>query len=347
MKKETTQSKQSNKDQQLHIHIERWQDFVDILDDGKKVLMLSVVVVIIGLTLFSGITFIILQLKKSFTYSDITTNALGVTTLRDEQKEVSYFLFNTATLWANSGIEVKEGDVISVHSSGSAHTAIHHLHNAGEKNYRPDEDYFDADGGRFNNISERDKARRKYRLVPDLPNNALIMQVYNGNFKPPYRAKTDEQKKNFYYVAKHRENILIHESGTLYFAINDIVLDSETIKKMMRDNFNFIDTANTNITNEERQFINRKKNLLKKQKDQKKLSEKEYELTYKDYITYKALRKKALYEFGPYYDEKEKCIDTLTLKTEMDYYLEHNYTTAWFDDNVGSFLIVVEKQYRK
>ena len=329
--------KRAKDKQQLHIQIERWQDLVDILDDKKKVYRLAIVVVIIGLTLFAGVTFIVLQLKKSFTYSDITTNALGATTLRDEQKEVSYFLFNTATLWANSGIEVKKGDVISVHSSGSAHTAIHHLHDAAKDNYRASEDYFDANGERFfNQISERDKARRKYRLVPDLPNSALIMQVYCGNGRPPLKAQDDDEeaKKNFYYIAQHRENILIHEGGTLYFAINDIVLDSTTIRKMTDDNFAYMLNSNVKLLKDNRELI-------------KKVKAGTAKGTSNNYIAFRKCLAKSIYSFGPYYDQQNHTIDTCTFKTEMDYYLEQNYPTAWFDDNLGSFLIIIERNYRE
>ena len=30
--------------------------------------------------------------------------------------------------------------------------------------------------------------------------------------------------------------------------------------------------------------------------------------------------------------------------TELDYYLIHNYINAWYDDNVGSFLVVIERK---
>jgi len=377
MKEEKQASnKRSKEEQQLHIHIERWQDIVDLLDDGKKIFMLSAVVVIIGVALIIGVTFIILQLKKSFTYSDVTTNALGVTTIRDEQKEVSYFLFNTATLWASSGIEVKAGDVISIHASGSAHTAIHHLYDAAGKNYRPEEDYFDANGERFNHISERDRARRKYRIVPYLPNNALIMQVYNSNGRPPLKATTEEQKKNFYYISQHRENIIINEGGTLYFAINDIVLDSTTIFQMKEDNYQYMldpkkNEGDTTLVNNHdlildiyNKDINRqswrdslKGGLLKANSTKTKqsfilpadlaLSKEVAKLSDDSAKTFRRCLKQAIYQFGPYYDQDSGRIDTLTFKTEMDYYLEHKYTRAWFDDNLGSFLIIVEKNYRK
>ena len=43
------------KKQELHIHIERWQDIVEVLDDKKKVIRLVLIIVIVGLALFAGI----------------------------------------------------------------------------------------------------------------------------------------------------------------------------------------------------------------------------------------------------------------------------------------------------
>ena len=352
-KEQGAQERQKSK-QELHIHIERWQDIVDVLDDNKKVFRLVLVVVIIGLALFAGVSFIAIQLKKAYTYSDITTNALGATTLKDEQKEVSYFLFNTATLWANSGITVDKGDVLSVHSSGTAHTAIHHLHKAAGSNFKPDEEYFDANGERVNYISERDKARRKFRIVSDMPNSALVMQVYKGADRPPLKPENEEEEKNFYFISQHRENIIINEGGTLYFAINDIVLDSATIKRMLKENYKLIsDTAKKmdGETNKDfqkrRDFIKTKSEILLKQSDLQPIGDKEAKLTEKESGTYRQILRHTYFQFGPYYNEKAKKQDTLTIKTEMDYYLENKYPKAGYDDNVGSFLIIVEKNYRK
>lgn len=340
------------KKQELHIHIERWQDIVEVLDDKKKVIRLVLIIVIVGLALFAGISFIAIQLKKSFTYSDITTNALGATTLKDEQKEVSYFLFNTATLWANSGITVEKGDVISVHSSGTAHTAIHHLHKAAEKNFQPNEDYFDANGERINYISERDKARRKYRIVSDMPNSALVMQVYQGADRPPLQPQTEEEEKNFYFIAQHRENIIINEGGTLYFAVNDIVLDRTTIQKMLQENYTLISDTKKRMEGESKaahqkrcDFIQRKDNLLRRQVALEYIDNASAKLSATDAGIYRQILRMAPFQFGAYYDGKKQ--DTLTIKTEMDYYLEHNYPKAWYDDNVGSFLVIVEKNNRK
>lgn len=350
-KEQGAQERQKSK-QELHIHIERWQDIVDVLDDNKKVFRLVLVVVIIGLALFAGISFIAIQLKKAYTYSDITTNALGATTLKDEQKEVSYFLFNTATLWANSGISVEKGDVISVYSSGTAHTAIHHLHKDAGENRQPDEDFFDADGDRFSLVRDRDRARRKFRMIPYLPNNALVMQVYDGNGRPPMKVDEShkEARENFYFVAQHRENIIINEGGKLFFAINDIVLDSNTIRQMKDTCYGYMLDTVKNQDDTLKKYHKFIASIRARDKSRKgKLTREEAYLPRDSADIFRKCMKRSIYQFGVYFDEDKdvKKPDSCTFKTEMDYYLEHNYQRAWFDDNVGSFLIIVEKNYRK
>ena len=340
----------------LTIKVERFQNLIAILEDKRKVFRLAGIVFALGVALFFGITMLALQLKKSFTYSDITTNAFGTTTIMDEQKQVSYFLFNTAELWANSGIEVKKGDVISVYSSGSAHTAIHHLQNATQGNYKPNEDYFDAAGARMAAEETRDRARRKFRLAANLPQSALVMQVYGGVDKPIRRPA--EYDKNFYFIAHHRENILIHEDGTLYFAVNDIVLDRPTIVQMKENNFESMTQVANDTTfkgvkprdlKEEEKFRKDAKEFLDKFHDQLLSTplEKGYRLTPDEASLYRKLLKRSVFQFGPYFNHELNRQDLNTLKTELDYYYEHDYDQAWYDDNVGSFLIVVEKNYRE
>ncbi|MCR4665590.1 MAG: hypothetical protein K5660_09545 [Paludibacteraceae bacterium] len=236
--KQTSNKRQKDK-QELHIHIERWQDVVNILDDKKRVFLFAFIIIIIGLALFWGISIIIVQLKNSYTYSDITTNALGATQLRDEEKEISYFLFNTAELWANSGIQVKKGDIISVHASGRGNTAIHHLYDNAKNNKQSTDEFFGANGERVNPENDRNKLRSEYRIFPKLPQSALVMQVVNTDSKRKDipLVPRDGDPNNFYYIGAHCENIHINNDGWLYFAINDIVLDSATIVKMMLDNF--------------------------------------------------------------------------------------------------------------
>ena len=335
MKEEKQSSNKRKKDnQELHIHIERWQDVVNILDDKKRVFLFAFIIVIIGLALFWGISIIIVQLKDSYTYSDITTNALGATQLRDEEKEVSYFLFNTAELWSNSGIQVKRGDIISVHSSGRANTAIHHMYKDAEINKKSSDECFDASGERVLPEDKRDKLRSKYRIFPRLPQSALIMQVYRrkGTNKPPLKPLANDS--NFYYIGARCEDIHINSDGELYFAINDIVLDSLTITNMIADNFNAMREIAIKKNAEDTLLLDSIKEHYKMSSDQ-----------IRKYRTY--LKADSTFQFGSYYNENAHKLDTNTTKTEMDYYLEKEYEKAWYDDNVGSFLILVERNYRK
>ena len=75
--------------------------------------------------------------------------------------------------------------------------------------------------------------------------------------------------------------------------------------------------------------------------------EKGYRLTPDEASLYRKLLKRSVFQFGPYFNHELNRQDTTTLKTELDYYYEHDYDQAWYDDNVGSFLIVVEKNYRE
>lgn len=342
-KKSTTEHVKQK--QQLYIHIERWQNLVEMLDDKKKVFSLALIFLLIGLTLFWGISLLVVQLKASYTYSDITTNVWGTTTIKDEQKQVSYFLFNTAELWANSGIKVKKGDVISIHSSGRAHTAIHHLYDCAQQNRPCSDDFFDANGERVNPENNRDKLRSEYRIFPKLPQSALLMQVCETVNKDAIPlVPRDGNPDNFYYVGAHCDNIHINNDGTLFFAINDIVLDSLTIIKMKIHNLHYIaekdSTLKSNINGLPQIEEVKPKNLMtiieKLNNVENILNGNNLRSTYKKYM-----KDTTSFAFGGY--ETKDIKDSTFIKTEMDYYLEKKYKKAWYDDNVGSFLILVEK----
>lgn len=331
--------------QRLYIYIERWQSLINMLDDKRKVWRLAMIFVVIGVTLFLGISLVAIMLKKSYTYSDITTNALGATQIKDEQKEVSYFLFNTAELWANSGIKVHQGDVISVHSSGRANTAIHHQYENAKKNLEATDEFFDANGERVRPESVSERLRSEYRIFPRLPQSALVMQVCDNTNLP--LVPRDGNPNNFYYIGAHCENIHINADGMLYFAINDIVLDSLTIIQMMVDNMRCIMRAESSLHANlpEPQQINRM-NMNQYHKVVDSITN-----TWSSVPAYRSayirgLKNSNTFKLGGY---EQHDIDTTTtpIRTELDYYLEHAYERPWYDDNIGSFLIVVERNYHE
>ena len=345
--KEENQPIESNS-QEMHpkkivINVERYQHLIEALEDQVKVRRIAVSIFCIGILLFTALTVIMLSLKSFFPYSDISTSAFGTTTITDEQKQVSYFLFNTADLWANSGIHVKKGDVISIHSSGSANTAIHHIDESSRENTKVLARNFGPLGEIKDAESQRDKLRSQFRIFPNYPQSALVMQVSKETNIDSLRLTPREgNSNNFYYIGAQRDNIHIAEDGVLHFAINDIVLDSVTIRKMMIENIKTM--AEVSQNNALGRLYRNIKDLNSVCSIQEKVKQfvqiKEQGRLYDEFM-----KKDSTLQFGGYEAAKYESTQK-PHKTEMDYYYENNYKQAWYDDNVGSFLIVVEKDNR-
>lgn len=219
---------------------------MDALDNDAKMWRIVLTIFLCGVLLFTGITVIVISIKSFYPYSDISTNALGVTTLKNEKKEISYWLFNTSELWAKSGIKVKKGQTITVRASGKKHTAVHHLYVDADSNAsRLREPWVGTKGFATNEYSReaRDTYRAKYRIFPEENQDALLMQIVKNGKKvnrptlalPDKEGKfsIEDSKNIFWFIGEEQENIYIEEDGELYFAINDIVADDLTICMMM------------------------------------------------------------------------------------------------------------------
>ena len=120
----TTESKENNK---MEIEITRYKKIVEAFNSPKALAKLVIVISLIIVLVFFGISVIALVVKSYYPYKTVNSNEYGATIVQNEDNEVIYWLFNTADLWANSGIHVKKGDIISVRASGAFHSSIHHL----------------------------------------------------------------------------------------------------------------------------------------------------------------------------------------------------------------------------
>lgn len=226
-------TEEQNKGRTLKIDISKYKSLDNILGDRERISRVFITILLIGIALFVSITFIAICLKRYYSYSDITTNGLGATTFKSEKSEVSYWLYNSSQLWANSGITVHAGDIISVRSSGKFITAIHHVYDNVTKNESFKDDWVGSEGERDNeDVTSSSFLRRKFRMFPNLPTGALVMQVVeNEHFDYDREAKANPE--NFYFIGKGREDIYIKNPGTLYFSLNDIVLNRITIIDMV------------------------------------------------------------------------------------------------------------------
>ena len=292
----------------IEIEINKYKRLVEILNNPKMLAKTIVVLAVIIVLVFVGVSAIALVIKKFYPYKAVETNKYGATVIKNEDTEITYWLFNSADLWANSGIKVEKGQRITVRTSGAFHSAIHHLVQDATKNKQRDK-WLNATGG-VQSLEPHDVARSKFRIAPEYEFNTIIMQVVpqkvldlgNDWFKTvdtTYKYKkfldyvdggTGDSLSNakIYRIGEGYENIEIQEDGILCFACNDIALTERKIKAM--------------------------KDLVVLDKSGKDTGD----LKIGDNIE----------GYG----------------TELDYYLKHHFIDAWFVDNVGSFLIVVERK---
>ncbi len=360
-------------DKKVTIEIQKYRPIIQILNNPRSVLRIFLFVFVISVALIGGIALVLVSLKRMYPYNDIVTNAMGATTIRNEEKEVSYWLFNTATLWADSGIKVKEGQYITVRASGKKHTAVHHLVEDTYKNNPLREPWVGSEGfiedPRANGA--RDTYRAKYRIYADKPQDALLMRVFptgknSDDFsdRPPTDKK--DNKIQYEFIGKEREQIYIRQDGTLQFAINDIVLDDATIFRMMIDiaNSKFMDASDSLVNGKIEKVDAYKKELKKKGKEFKYENFVHYFLAEgedltkftsrwtRDVLSKEDAEKTGIkpqpknldsndsiytnpFKFGGGYGDRSSQIEL------YGYYVDQ-YKEAWFEDNVGSFLIIVE-----
>ena len=366
------------------IEITRYKGIVEAFNNPRSLAKLIVVIALIIVIVFGGITGIALVIKNYYPYKTINSNEYGATIIQNEDNEVIYWLFNSAELWANSGIHVKKGDVISVRASGAFHTAIHHLVEDADSN-KMRHKWLNPIGGP-NSSDAKDNNRAAFRISTTASFNKMLMQVIpdsvvlkndTGAWNPCYapyidgraREVTDsngaiiDRKSIFpdiYVIGSERDKITIRNDGVLYFTVNDIALTKDIICKMkslvkQSATDNYRDTGNlhlgtfpmppdiqkTEVYNKFRKDLvdglvslgindsNRRNNFFG-DSDKNKRWIKAYDTLY-----------------GNVSSTKKTEIDSKYIKqnfTELDYYLITNFVDAWFVDNAGSFLIVIERK---
>ena len=357
---------EKDKSAKVEIEIVKFKRLLNALENPKLLwkLILSFGAMIV--LLFLGLSMVAVIIKSMFPYETIKTNPYGATIMEDEDKEVVYWLFNSSELWANSGIKVEKGDVLTIRSSGKMHTAIHHLYDAAKGNFVPAEAWSDTDGD-LPTADSRNAERAEYRIAPNTPQNKLLMQVVNNvNADGP---KLDGEK---YKIGKERSDIIMTEDGYLYFAVNDIEMTDTVIDSMYRNFMEDViaktelsDTARKQWREFYKKFIAignkkdqdskiRSANLLSYIRREESGTEEKRDTTLDRMTRYIAKECGQLTKelsrsdrntirlcgvgLGSYHKQ-----DTLyPILNEAVYYKIHDFTDAWFADNIGSFLIVIE-----
>lgn len=341
----------------LIIDIRQFQTFLNILDSKKSTAKVIIALLVLTTAIFTSLAFVAIAIKSFYPYNEIKTNMFGATTMKNEEVELTYWLFNTSELWANSGIKVKKGDILTIRASGKNNTSIHHLVNSAHNNMIPRYKWVGTEG----EVRQR-QTRTEFRIYPGRNPDALIMQVIPERIDitniekdsthylhPKYNSLQNEKEikktyERFYYIGKERTNLHIAQDGILHFAVNDIVLTPECIKAIRNRN-NFIIENNNDTTG----FSKYKKTITEiREKTDTTEQIKMFSSISQIHKKWNEANVEALY-LGSHPEPLIKDFEPLKNAVfpsynELDYYEDNNYYNAWFDDNIGSFLIVIEKR---
>lgn len=335
----------------VELEIVRYRELLETLRQPQMIWRLLITCLFLVIVVFLGLAMVVMSVKKIYPYSTIETNVYGATTMGSEDKEVTYWLFNTAEMWGNSGISVDEGDVITVRSSGAWHTAIHHLVEQAENN-KELTDKFTGSEGRERRLAN-DVFRAQFRLVNDLTDGTLLMGIFpEPNVKRSADVQAASNKSfreyseklsdlNIYEIGKEKRGFRITEKGVLHFAVNDIPLTRTNIKNIYSvyvDSLarTFPQQMNSNITELKQWIAGWDVNSQNDSVQIRQFAALDSALT-NEWVN--RGKPKLSYLFGTRPDR-----DFSLLNNELIYYYNHNFTDAWYVDNLGSLLIVVEKK---
>ena len=324
------EEKDNKQTPKMEIEINQYKNLVKTFNNPKALAKIVIVVAVVITLVFVGIAAVALAVKHFYPYNTLKSNKYGATVIKNEDGDVTYWLFNSADLWSNSGIEVKKGEVISIRTSGAFHTAVHRLVEAADQNTVAIS-WLSPTGGvpsKGQENENRDIKRSNFRICPEsnADFNVILMQVLPKEYErlgrewfkenPPRGVDSvsfndqidggmigEQSSANIYIIGDQHENIEIQEDGVLYFSCNDIALTHRKIEAMKK-HVRLKDTV----------YIKNGKTIRGKK------------------------------DIGDFQIGKHPSNPK---KTELDYYFDNNYVNAWFDDNVGSFLIVVERKNNK
>jgi len=326
---------------EVKIIVKRHQQLFELLNDPHRMWRVLLSLFLIIVVLFIGIAFVVMSVKKYYPYSMIMTNLEGASIMHNEDKEVSYWLFNSADLWANSGIEVQKGDELSIYASGASYTAIHHLTTASRDNSRPKDDWVDTGGQE--NKNERNKQRALFRINKDCAEGTLLMQVVSKDEANQFEDKEncpDELLRGNHVeiIGKGRSRIRISNDGVLCFAVNDIVLTDTKLLEMYKD---WLSTVTNDTTSANAKAVLKAFDNIEQESDIVNLEEKINHLG--DYSQDYEEKGLALGHY-PVLDGDSDLYKSYPLVNELVYYRQMKFRDAWYMDNLGSFLIVIERK---
>lgn len=228
------------------LHTEKWRGIQS--STGLNAILLIVTLIMAIIALVWGLHF----LTKEVVLSDnnCRVNHYGIVTFDQGcLEEQHFFLLNSATFWAPTGIALSKGDKVYITASGSMYSDVDDMVESAISNTQPL--YLRSRFYKEYNKMGEDAEYCIYGRYPqdtvDKENKpaygSLLYQICDEVRKPksfnsiedPYvvRQINFAKFKNPIYK-DNRHHFKAHKSGMLYFSFNDVLLDSAMIKIIVK-----------------------------------------------------------------------------------------------------------------
>ena len=345
---------------EVEVVIVRHKQLFDLLQNPRAMWRVLLSLFFLVVIIFVGLAFVVISIKRFYPYNMIETTPYGATLMKNEDKDVIYWLFNSADLWANSGIEVDVNDELTIRASGSSYTAVHHLVMASNENRVPQDQWVSIEGQTpemMSKMNQRDIDRARFRISPTYPEGILLMQVIPvdsvNDSERWYANKANDHimtNGNIEVIGKERRGLRITKKGILHFAVNDIVFTQSVVDSMYNV---FVDTlaVNCNLSNGEKERIKAAFKSLEVSLDpsfidslavEKILSPLINSINVDKFKDFQPDRGLKLGAFPRVYISE--ALYTNPLINELVYYKISGFKNPWYVDNLGSFLVVIERK---
>jgi hypothetical protein len=151
-------------------------------------------------------------------------------------------------------------------------------------------------------------------------------------------------------IGKERRNLRISQDGVLHFAVNDIVLTDSILKKMYREHIDDLYRSKLKIVSElDSSYYYKQFDRLGKEKNGSKILDSLIDrLTKRNLVNDSSLSKyaeKTGFCLGHYPKSvNNSAYDAYPIVNELVYYKQMRFRDPWYVDNIGSFLIVIERK---
>lgn len=154
-------------------------------------------------------------------------NSRGAITMNQPcGREHTVYLFNTAICWANTGVEVLDGDIVEITTSGSFYGRITDLNDKNRDNAKLNFNWnntaYPMGIGKFDSLCIYKESDARF--------GSLLCHIHSESAENAY--DSDSCKTIIQLASGQKNSFTAHQSGYLYVTVNDIYLTDAVLKKI-------------------------------------------------------------------------------------------------------------------